>query len=373
LGGLWLTRTGPGRFVLTVYFGSVRYWLAAPPPGRDDLTHAAAVHSSPATLARACLRLTGIALVTGGYFVIWQCGRLLTWISPDLRRGWRRLISRRWAAAVGRVVGMRLAVHGTPPRAPFLLVANHLSYMDVLVLLSQLGCAFVAKREIAKWPVLGYLTRQMDAVFVERGDPRDLQAAIVEMEHRLQMGLGVVVFPEGTTSSGKSVAPFRSSMLDVACRTRRPVHYATISYRSPDPARPAHESICWWGEVSMSEHFFRLLQLSYFQAEVRFGPAPLEAGDRKALASALWAAVSAAFTPVPQKSTSLTGSCREGALRAAATATRSAPSADGSPPLGWSARSTWSRWRVCDARPGRYPNTTARQSRGPPWQRRGRR
>jgi 1-acyl-sn-glycerol-3-phosphate acyltransferase len=170
--------------------------------------------------------------------------------------------------------------------------------MDVIAYMSHLGCSFVAKKEIEGWPALGRLAGVMDTIFIDRTTRRDVPGTVAAMQRGLASGLGLVIFPEGTSSPGAAVSPFKPALLELAARSLAPVFYASVSYRSPDAAYPASAAICCAGDVNLARHLYRLLQLPHFHAELTFGPAPVQAADRKVLAHALWSRVSAQFTPV---------------------------------------------------------------------------
>lgn len=250
--------------------------------------------------ARATVRLFAVSLATGGFYCLWLFGRLgLALFSASGAQSWRKWIFRNWARCIVALMRLRVEVFNTPPQSPFVLVANHLSYVDVVLLASRIDCAFVAKREVAAWPILGRMCRGMNTVFIDRGRKRDLRRAMSETQKLFAQGLGVVLFAEGTSTAGHAVAPFKSSMLDFAARNSIPVHYATINYSTPIHERPASEAVCWWGEMTFSDHFWRLLQLSDFNGKLAFGPAPIVANDRHELASRLWSAVNEQFMPLP--------------------------------------------------------------------------
>ena len=110
-------------------------------------------------------------------------------------------------------------------------------------------------------------------------------------------GRGVVVFPEGTSSSGSDVPAFRPSLLETAVQTDYAVSYASLAYRALPGENPAYRSICWWGDMPFAGHFFRLLAMPGFQASVSFGDEPIRHQDRKILAEQLHGAVRGIFEP----------------------------------------------------------------------------
>ena len=249
-------------------------------------------------LLRATIRLIALCCVTGFYYLRWLAGASFFLTSPLRALSWRNQHFSNWARALARIMGLSIRVRNTPPAGPFLLIANHLSYVDIVVLGSQLNCAFVAKSEVARWPILGLLSASMNTIFVDRKSKRDLVRAMSTAKATLGHGLGLVVFAEGTSTGGGKPLPFKSSLLEFAARQRLPVHYASIEYQVAPHERPARESVCWWGAMTFPDHLFRLLQLSEFQARLTFGPEPIVNEDRRLLAAELWSAVSAQLSPV---------------------------------------------------------------------------
>jgi len=245
-------------------------------------------------LVRALALATASAAAYATWLLGWPLARALGRTAP-----WRGLVLSSWSRAVVALLGIRVAVDGTPPSPPFLLVANHLSYLDVIVLASRLRRpAFVAKADVARWPVVGLLARSMGTLFVDRERKRDLARSAGALEERLRRGEGMVLFPEGTSTDGAGVAPFRSSLLDPAARGRLPVSYAALSYATPDGEPPAHLAVCWWGDMTFGDHLLRLLRLASVEAHLTFGAEPVRGSDRKELARDLWQAVRDRFRPV---------------------------------------------------------------------------
>ncbi|HSO75385.1 MAG TPA: lysophospholipid acyltransferase family protein, partial [Blastocatellia bacterium] len=194
--------------------------------------------------------------------------------------GWRTLIFHKWAKAIATIVGLKVAVQGAPPAPPFLLVSNHLSYVDVLLFASQVKCGFVARGDIARWPVIGLLCRAAGTIFVDREKRKDVSRVNGLIDQALDAGRGVVLFAEGTSTQGDLVLPFKSSLLDQAARASFAVSYAALSYRTSESEPPAHLSVCWWGEMTLVKHLIGLLSLSGIHATVVFGAEPIQATDR---------------------------------------------------------------------------------------------
>lgn len=212
--------------------------------------------------------------------------------------GWRTRVFHSWGRTMARFLGMRVRVVGKPPEAPFVLVSNHLGYVDVVLLASELRCVFVSKADVRDWPVVGRLCASVETLFIQREQKREIPRVMNEMERVLASGRGIVLFPEGTSSGGDGVLRFRASLLDSAARSGRPVHYATVSYRTPPGSRPASEIVCWWGNMSLGSHVFNLLALPGFEARIAFGPTPILEPDRKVLAARLQREVERQFQTV---------------------------------------------------------------------------
>jgi 1-acyl-sn-glycerol-3-phosphate acyltransferase len=247
---------------------------------------------------RANARVCALCAVTACVYLAWLVVGAAVSFSPTRSREWRGRFFRAWARAVAHVVGMRVRVRGVAPTGPFLLVSNHLSYMDVVALASRLECVFVAKSEVARWPVVGRLCGSANTLFVNRRNRRSLPRVLDAVKRTLGEGSGVVLFAEGTSTGGARVAPFRPSLLEHAARERVPVHFASISYAAPHAGPHASEAVCWWGDMTFAKHFYGLLMLPHFDASLAFGGHTVWADDRKVLAGRLWLAVNAQFVPV---------------------------------------------------------------------------
>jgi 1-acyl-sn-glycerol-3-phosphate acyltransferase len=180
---------------------------------------------------------------------------------------------------------------GAPPSPPFFLVSNHLSYVDIALLASRAEAVFVARGDLAGWPVFGLLSRSVGTVYLDREAKRDIPRAAAAMEGKLREGVGVVLFPEGTSSDGSGVLPFRPSLLDPAARLGIPVHWAVVDYRTAPEGPPARQAVCWFDDMEFLPHLLHLMRTSGFEARVVFGDTPVSGSDRKALAQDLHAAV----------------------------------------------------------------------------------
>ncbi len=198
---------------------------------------------------------------------------------------------RLWSRLMLRLLGARVETAGVPPRPPFFLVSNHHGYVDIVVISSRLEAVFVSRDDVSRWPVFGWLSRSVGTLYVDREMKRDLPRVAAAMEKVLEEGIGIVLFPEGTSTGGTEPLPFRPSLLEPAVRLGMPAHFAAISYRTGAGLPSAAEAVCWWGEMAFVPHLLRLLRLPGFEARIVFGDAPIVGTDRKSLARSLEGAV----------------------------------------------------------------------------------
>jgi 1-acyl-sn-glycerol-3-phosphate acyltransferase len=238
----------------------------------------------------AALRLSGVVALLGAIALALVLVGSLRHLGRRARaaaQSLRRHTLQRGARALLAILGVRVRCIGTPPGGRSVLVSNHLSYLDVAVLASVAPSVFVAKSEVRVWPLLGPIVRAFGTVFLDRERKVDLPLALAAIEEALRQGEGVVLFPEGTTSDGSNVAPFRSSLLALPARRGLPVHAAALHYATPAGEPPAAESVCWWGDGELLPHLTRLAGLTRIEATLRFAPEPIADPDRKRLAARL--------------------------------------------------------------------------------------
>jgi len=146
----------------------------------------------------------------------------------------RLALAQRWARQMIRALGARLCVEGAAPAAGALLVANHVSWLDILAIASHTPAIFVAKSEVRDWPAIGWLAARAQALFLKRSSGRSLLRVKNRIAALLLEGRSVAIFPEGTTSDGSGVLAFRSGLLQAAVDGARPVQPVAIAYYRDD-------------------------------------------------------------------------------------------------------------------------------------------
>jgi 1-acyl-sn-glycerol-3-phosphate acyltransferase len=243
---------------------------------------------------RAAFRLVQFVFATLGLYFFWF---ILNPFIPN-KVHWRQVIFGAWCRSFASISHMKIEVVGTPPKPPFFLVTNHLSYTDISAIRCVAKGIFVAKAEVEGWFLAGRICRDMGTIFINRGNRRDIPRAGEMIVERLDQGEGVVVFPEGTSTKGEEVLPFNSSFLEFAARGDVPVSYASVTYTTPEGEPPASMSACWWEDIGFFEHLMRLFRVREYTAIVTFGNQPIHNADRKLLAAELRDRVAESFVPV---------------------------------------------------------------------------
>jgi len=249
------------------------------------------------SLVRAISKLVALAAFTALVYPVLIVSRAVVGRTTERGRSIRRKLVRFWARGVARILGMHLDVRGDTPRPPFLLVSNHLGYADVIAYAATVDGVFVAKSDLASWPIVGALCRSADVVFVDRSARRDVTRVNQAIEDALGRGEGIILFPEGTSTRGETILPFKPSLLEVAAQSSFGVNVATIRYATTPPDEPASESVCWWGDMTFSGHFFALLGMRSIQTWITHCAGSVADGDRKRLASTLHSKAIEAFEP----------------------------------------------------------------------------
>lgn len=171
-----------------------------------------------------------------------------------------------------------------------LIVSNHLSYLDILVIASQAPAIFVAKSELFNWPMIGNLLRHAGTIMATRERPLKSAQTALEIQAALKRELLVVLFPEGTSTDGTSVQPFRSPLFQPAHAVSANIIPTAIAYTAKN-TNPSSD-ICYWGDHTFGRHLIKLSTIQNIVAHIRFGSAQPCRADRKQSAAYFYTAVS---------------------------------------------------------------------------------
>jgi 1-acyl-sn-glycerol-3-phosphate acyltransferase len=207
----------------------------------------------------------------------------------------RHALNREWSLKMLRLCGMRLVVHNDSARLDrgVLVVANHISWIDIYVINAWRPTPFVSKAEIRQWPVVGWLAQQLDTVFIQREKRSDAKRIMHELADRLGAGQLMCVFPEGTTTNGLAVLPFHANMFQAAVSASVPVQPLCIMYEDANGRQSTAPA--YIDDLSLADSLNMLLRGGPLTAHV-YVCAPLAPGaDRRTLAAEAEGVIAAAL------------------------------------------------------------------------------
>ncbi len=199
---------------------------------------------------------------------------------------------RLWARACLRVIGLKvntLNLAGDLHSTRYLLVSNHQSYVDVVIIASVFPALFIAKTEVSRWPFIGWLARLGATIFVDREDARSGVSCAYKASRALRGGVNVQVFPESTTGDGTTVMPFKGLFFASAIRSQTAALPLTIKFQSVNGRPIDNETLdlmCWYGEADFAPHFWNLLKIESAEVALMINEPvkPVRAHGAKALA-----------------------------------------------------------------------------------------
>ena len=253
------------------------------------------------TVLRGFILAAGLILLSAAGVCV-QCA--LHWLRLPAARTFPMYYHR----AVCRLIGVRVRLNGAVDSSrPLMLVSNHVSWLDIPVIGSLAPLSFVAKQEVAGWPVFGLFAKLQRSVFIDRNRRRGAHEANAALAERLKGGELMVLFAEGTSSDGNKVLPFRSAILGAAEQAVGESHLDAVAIQPMAIAytrlhglpisRLERPLYAWYGDMDLLPHIWGVLKHGPVDVSLAFGPvhATSEFADRKALARALEAEVRRMF------------------------------------------------------------------------------
>ena len=268
-------------------------WSPDDAPPEVRITVAGWLRAGSRMLAMCVILLTGV-LVTAAL----RPPESFFW---GLRRPWTPYITQAVCRATLVVLGLAHRIEGRPMPGAGAVVANHSSWLDIFALNARKRVYFVSKSEVAGWPGIGLLARLTGTVFIDR-DPRQARHQTEIFEGRLQAGHRLLFFPEGTSTDGLRVLPFRSTLFQAffaeGLRDHLRVQPVSVIYQAP-PWQD-RRFYGWWGDMSFGSHMLKVLSAARCGAVTVVYHAPVDVSDfpgRKALATHCEAAVRAGMPP----------------------------------------------------------------------------
>jgi 1-acyl-sn-glycerol-3-phosphate acyltransferase len=229
------------------------------------------------------------------------------WSAQKLNLKRRKTFPHRYHMLLCKLFGIKVVVIGKPVQERgVLMVANHTSYLDILVLSAAAKVSFVAKAEVASWPFFGLLAKLQDTVFIERARRSQASQSKEAISERLREGDALVLFPEGTSNDGNRVLPFKSALmgateveLTIESQGRaphipvQPVSVAYVALHGIPMGREMRPLFAWYGDMDLIPHLWEAVKSGPLDVVVEFHP-PLSLdgfGDRKTLTAAAEAIV----------------------------------------------------------------------------------
>ena len=225
---------------------------------------------------------------------------LTAFVMPRVDAAAWHAVVQRWSLRMLRCLGVTVRVSGTPQPGAVLMVANHVSWLDIPALhASSPRTRFVSKSAIAHWPLLGRLARAGGTLFIERERKRDALRVVHEVADALKKHDAVAVFPEGTTGSGHEVLPFHANLLQAAITTATVIQPIVLRYS--EPGLPVSVAAQYINDTTLVESVMKVCRARGMVVDVRF-MAPVPAGelDRRALAEHLHGRVAAELRSLVQ-------------------------------------------------------------------------
>ena len=184
------------------------------------------------------------------------------------------------ARSILKTLGIEFQVEGQPPTRG-LVVANHLSYLDILIISAVMPCFFVAKMEIGGWPFFGKAARSGGTIFVDRSSLSSAMTVAEQISERLKLPVPVLLFPEGTSTDGAQLLRFHSRLIDPATTAGASITATAIRYLVDDGDVEERE-LCWYGDEPFLTHLWKVLGVARFSGHLWFGEPKIYSHRREA-------------------------------------------------------------------------------------------
>lgn len=188
----------------------------------------------------------------------------------------RDVLKTRWLQWFSAIVNLQITKDGELPERRAILVSNHISWLDIIVIGQYLPAYFVAKSDISSWPVIGYLAKQSGTVFIRRGNKQHIKTTSEKMVWLLKQNGNIVVFPEGTTTKGDEVLHFHSSLFQPALLTRTAIQPVALQYQGE-----AKECAPYVGDDVFVPHLIKMLTLDKIEVRLSFLPVINSSGKNR--------------------------------------------------------------------------------------------
>jgi 1-acyl-sn-glycerol-3-phosphate acyltransferase len=188
----------------------------------------------------------------------------------------RNALKTRWLQWFSAIVNLHIISEGELPDRRAILVSNHISWLDILVIGQYLPAYFVAKSDISSWPVIGYLARQGGTIFIRRGNKQHIKTTAEKMVWLLKQNSNIIAFPEGTTTKGDEVLNFHSSLFQPALLTKSAIQPVALQYQGA-----AKELAPFIGDDDFVPHLIKMLTMDKIEVRLSFLPVIISSGKNR--------------------------------------------------------------------------------------------
>lgn len=193
---------------------------------------------------------------------------LITYAQKQGKRTLNKKVLNSWSKVLCTVCGLELTTRGIIQENPVMVVANHVTWLDIPVINCYKLVGFVAKAEIEKWPVLGLVAKCGESLFITRGKKESRNKVLVGIKNRLSQGRSIAVFPEGKATDGNKLGRFHRQLIHAAIEEEKPVQAIAIKYITPEGKR--NKSVCFKENESFVRNVIRILSLPTSTVELTF-------------------------------------------------------------------------------------------------------
>ena len=205
--------------------------------------------------------------------LLWSVIVGLLTLPYQLINGWKSIgriayFTHLWSGGIAKIINLRVKVYGRIPGAPGgLIVSNHLSYLDVIAYGSIFPLRYAPKSEISEWPVLGWYIGLSRPIWTNRKSRQASKKVLRDFAKTMSRGMYLIVYPEGTSTDGKGgILPFKSTPFEAAITKNSRILPALIRYNE----RIGEPTVCWYGDMTLLPHIWRVLKLRSIESELRF-------------------------------------------------------------------------------------------------------
>lgn len=241
-----------------------------------------------------------LRMVVHLFYGMFVCACILPFLSPSTRQA--RI--RRWSAGLVKICGIKIVVRSdigsgagggnADGQSQALIVSNHVSWLDIFVINSLQPCRFVAKSDIRRWPLIGWLCARTGTIFIARGKPADVRMIFQNMVASIRAGDRIAVFPEGTTAAQGELLPFHANLFEAAIDAGVPVQPYAVRYR--DRTGRLDPAVNFIGDMTIAESILSILRARGLTAElIVLAQIPVAGLHRRAVAAATREAIGSAL------------------------------------------------------------------------------